>query len=154
MQLFIGWANKHVLHEMRLPGDFGDEANGKAGIGVGAAESINDEQTLTGKLLGDEGFQMLPGLWGDRFVVVLPFAIVRPPQGVAGGVVTDNVFILRRTAGKDTGVYSDCARVRQYTALVSFQCWIELLLIQRSVIGVIDDVMSVVDTISLEILRG
>ncbi|MNP45638.1 hypothetical protein D3C76_1395770 [compost metagenome] len=61
---------------MRLPGDFGDKADGKAGVGVSAAVSIDDEQTLAGELLGNEGFQLLPGFRGDRFVVVLPFAII------------------------------------------------------------------------------
>ncbi len=154
MQLFLGGANEHVLHEMRLPGDFGNKADGKTGISVSAAVSINNKQTLAGKLLGDEGFQLLPGFRGDRFVVVLPFAIIGPPQGVAGGVVTDNVLIFRRAAGKDTGIDSDSTGGRQYTAFVSFQRWVQLFLIQRIVIGVVDDIVSVVDTISLEILRG
>lgn len=52
------------------------------------------------------------------------------------------------------GIDGDSTKVRQHTALVSFQCWIELFLIQRIVVGVVDDFLDVVNTISLEILRG
>ncbi|KAI3492208.1 hypothetical protein L1887_43352 [Cichorium endivia] len=55
--LFVGWPNEHVFHEMRLPGHFGDKTYGETGIGVSAAESVDNEQTLAGKLLGDEPFQ-------------------------------------------------------------------------------------------------
>ena len=52
-QLFVAWADEHVFDEMRLPGNFGNEAHGKTGIGVSAAECINDKQALAGKLLGN-----------------------------------------------------------------------------------------------------
>ncbi|TAT59057.1 phosphoenolpyruvate carboxykinase (ATP), partial [Enterobacter cloacae] len=39
---------------MCLPGHFGDKTHGKTGVGVSAAESVDNEQTLAGKLLGDE----------------------------------------------------------------------------------------------------
>ena len=82
---------------MRLPGDFRDEANGETGIRVSAAEGVNDEQAFAGELLSYQPFQVLPGFLGQRFVVVLAFAFVGPPERVTRGVVTDNVFILRRT---------------------------------------------------------
>ncbi|MNR17185.1 hypothetical protein D3C85_1338310 [compost metagenome] len=104
--------------------------------------------------MSDESFQMLPGVLGERLIVVLPFTVICPPQRIAGGVVTDDILIFRRTAGKNPGVHGDSTSVRQHTSLVSFQCWIELFLIQRIVIGVVDDFLDVVDTISLEILRG
>ena len=154
LQLFVVRTNKHVFHEMRLPGHFSDKPHGKTGVGVSAAESINDKQTLAGKLMGNEPFQMLPGFRRERFVIVLPFAFISPPQCVAGGLVSDDVFIFRRTTGKDTGIDGDSTKVSQHTSLVSFQCWIELFLIQRIVIGVVDDFLDVVNTISLEILRG
>ena len=154
LQLFVGWTNKHVLHEMRLPGYFGNETYGETGVGVSAAESVYDKQTLARKLMGDEPFQMLPGFRRERFVVVLPFAFVSPPQRIAGGFVSDDILIFRRTTGKNTGIDGDSTKIRQHTALVSFQCWIELFLIQRIVVGVVDDFLDVVNTISLEILRG
>ncbi len=154
LQLFVGRTNKHILNEMRLPGHFGNETHGKAGVGVSAAESVDDEQTLAGKLMGDEPFQMLPGFRGERFVVVLPFAFVSPPQRIASGFVSDDILIFRRTTGKNTGIDGDSTKIRQHTSLVSFQCWIELFLIQRIVVGVVDDFLDVVNTISLEILRG
>ncbi|SAE02453.1 Uncharacterised protein [Enterobacter cloacae] len=139
---------------MRLPGHFSDKPNGETGVGVSAAESIDDEQTLAGKLMGDEPFQMLPGFRRERFVIVLPFAFIGPPQRIAGGIISDDVFIFRRTAGKNTGIDGDSTKIRQHTSLVSFQCRIELFLIQRIVIGVVDHFLDVVNTISLEILRG
>ena len=154
LQLFVGWTNKHVFHEMRLPGHFSDKTHGETGIGVSAAESVDNEQTLAGKLMGDEPFQVLPGFRGERFVVVLPFALVSPPQRIAGGFVSDDILIFRRTTGKNTGIDGDSTKIRQHTTLVSFQCWIELFLIQRIVVGVVDDFLDVVNTISLEILRG
>ena len=59
-QFFIARANKHVLHEMRLPGDFGNKADAQAGVGVSAAEGVNDEETFAGELAGDQSFQVLP----------------------------------------------------------------------------------------------
>src|SRR5690606_13892024 len=120
LQLFVGWTNKHVFHEMRLPGHFGDKTHGKTGVGVSATESIHNEQTLAGKLMSDEPFQMLPGFRGEWFVIILPFAFISPPQRIAGGVVSDDILIFRRTAGKNTGIDGDSTKVRQYTSLVSF----------------------------------
>ncbi len=154
LQFFIGRTNEHVLHEMRLPGHFSNEPYGETGVGVSAAERINNKQTLAGKLMGDKSFQMLPGFRGERFVIVLPFALISPPQRIAGGVVSDDILIFRRTTGKNTRIDGDSTQVRQHTALVSFQCRIELFLIQRIVIGVVDHFLDVVNTISLEILRG
>ena len=154
LQLFVGRTNKHVFHEMRLPGHFGNETHGKSGVGVSAAESVDNEQALAGELVSDEPFQMLPGLRGERFVVVLPFALISPPQRIAGGFVSDDILIFRRTTGKNTGIDGDSTKICQHTSLVSFQCWIELFLIQRIVIGVVDDFLDVVNTISHEILRG
>ena len=97
---------------MRLPGYFGNETYGETGVGVSAAESVNDKQTLARKLMGDEPFQMLPGFRGERFVVVLTFTFVGPPERVARGVVTDNVLILWRTSGKDTRINGNGAQIR------------------------------------------
>ena len=110
-QLFIAWANKHVLHEMRLPGDFGNKADAQAGVGVGAAEGVNDKQALAGELAGHQPLQVLPRFLRKRLVVVLTFAFIGPPHGIAGGVVTNDILIFWRTAGKNTGIYGDCTKI-------------------------------------------
>ena len=92
-QLFIARANKHVFDKMRLPGHFGDETDGKTSIRVRTTEGVDNEQTFAGKLPGHQAFQMLPGFRRERFVVVLTFAFVGPPEGIAGSIVTDDILI-------------------------------------------------------------
>ena len=92
-QLFIARANKHVFDKMRLPGHFGDETDGKTSIRVRTTESVDNEQTFAGKLPGHQAFQMLPGFRRERFVVVLTFAFVCPPESIASGIVTDDILI-------------------------------------------------------------
>ena len=139
---------------MCLPGHFGNEAYAQTRVGIGAAERINDEQTLAGKLMSDQIFQVLPGFLRERFVVVFTVAFIRPPHGIAGCIVTNDIFIFRRTTGKDTGIDGDRAQIGEYAALIPFQSGIEFFLIQRIVTRVVDDILDVIDTISLEILRG
>jgi len=79
----------------------------ETGIGVGAAESVDDKQAFTGQLLGHQPFQMLPGFLRKRLVVVFTFAFIGPPDGVAGGVVAHEILIFRRTAGKNARVDGD-----------------------------------------------
>ncbi len=89
---------------------FGDKSYGETGVGVSAAERINNKQTLAGKLMGDKSFQMLPGFRGERFVIVLTFALISPPQRIAGGVISDDILIFRRTTGKNTRIDGDSTR--------------------------------------------
>ncbi len=46
-----------------------------------------------GKLPGHQAFQMLPGFRRERFVVVLTFTFVCPPESIASGIVTDDILI-------------------------------------------------------------
>ncbi|STU92865.1 Uncharacterised protein [Klebsiella pneumoniae] len=75
-QLFIARTDEHVFNEVRLPGHFGNETYAETGIGVGAAESVDDKQAFTGQLLGHQPFQMLPGFLRKRLVVVFTFAFI------------------------------------------------------------------------------
>ncbi len=79
---------------MRLPGHFGDETDGKTSIRVRTTEGVDNEQTFAGKLHGHRAFQMLP-VSGERFVVVLTFAFVCPPESIASGIVTNDILIFR-----------------------------------------------------------
>ena len=51
LQLLLGRADEHVLDEVCLPCDLHDEADGHAGVVVGAAEGVHDVQLLVGQLL-------------------------------------------------------------------------------------------------------
>ena len=96
---------------MCLPGDFSNEAHAEAGVGVGAAEGVDDKQAFARQLVSHQAFQVLPGLLGERLVVVLAIAFIRPPHGIASGIVTDDIFIFRRTAGENAGIDGDGAKI-------------------------------------------
>ncbi|CCK04198.1 hypothetical protein BN129_2956 [Cronobacter sakazakii 701] len=153
-QFILGRANKHVFNEMRLPGHFGNKTHRQTAVRVSAAKSVDDEKTFTGELLRHQTFQMLPGFRRQRFVVVFAFAVIGPPQRIARGVVANNVFILRRTAGKNARVDGDRTQIRQHPALVTLKRRVKLFAIKGVVIGVINHLLDVVNTVSLEILRG
>ena len=139
---------------MRLPGHFGDEAHAKARIGIGAAERVDHKQTLAGKLFGHAGLQLLPGLLRQRLVVVFACSLIVPPQRVAGGVVADDIFILRRATGKNAGIDRHCAALRQGAARITFQLGTEFFGKQRIEIGVVDHFGGALDAQSGKILRG
>lgn len=50
-QLFVARADEHVFNEVRLPCHFGNETYAETGIGVSAAEGVDDKQAFTGQLL-------------------------------------------------------------------------------------------------------
>jgi hypothetical protein len=60
---------------MRLPGHFGDKTYGETGVGVSAAESVDNKQTLAGKLMGDEPFQVLPGFRESGLLSFFPLPL-------------------------------------------------------------------------------
>ncbi|MNZ85463.1 hypothetical protein D3C78_1042560 [compost metagenome] len=60
LQFFIRRADKHVFDKVCLPGHLGDETHLQAGVGIGAAEGVHHKQTLAGKLVTHQRFQMLP----------------------------------------------------------------------------------------------
>ena len=67
LQLLSGGLDEHVGDKVCLPGHFHDEADGHAGVLVGAAEGIHDEQALVGQLLLGDVLHGSPGLlesWG------------------------------------------------------------------------------------------
>ncbi len=47
-ELLLTWANKHVFHEVGLPGHFSDKTNTQPGFRVGAAKAINNIQAFAG----------------------------------------------------------------------------------------------------------
>ena len=153
-KLFFGWTDEHVLNEMSLPGHFGNKTHRQTGVCIRTAVSINNKEAFARELVSDQTFQMLPGFFTKRFIVVFTFAVICPPQRVAGGVVTDDVFIFWGTAGKYAGIYGYCTEIGFYAALKTFQIGVEFFVIQSVVIGVVNHFTCVMNSISLEILRG
>ncbi len=74
-QLFIARTDEHVFNEVRLPCHFGNETYAETGIGVGAAESVDDKQAFTGQLLGHQPFQMLPVSCESGLLSFLPLPL-------------------------------------------------------------------------------
>ncbi|CNU72893.1 Uncharacterised protein [Salmonella enterica subsp. enterica serovar Bovismorbificans] len=56
-------------------------------------------------------FQVLPGFLGKRLIIVFTFTLIGPPQRITRGVVANNILILRRTTGKNTGINGNSAQV-------------------------------------------
>ena len=102
LQLFLRRLDEHVGDEVGLPRDLDDEADGHTGVLVRAAECVDDEQALAAQLLQSDVLDRLPGLFGHGMVVVL-IGVGRPPHGVLGVLVHDDVLVFGGTAGVDTG---------------------------------------------------
>ncbi len=119
--------DEHILNEVCLPCYLNDETNGHAGVLVSAAECVNDVQVLVAELLNSQFFYLSPNLFGHRVVVVL-VALGGPPNGVLRVLVHDDVFVLRRTAGIDTGHHVNGVELGVLTLLVAGQLRLGLLL--------------------------
>ncbi len=102
LQFVFAWADEHILDEMGLPSDFHDEADRHAGVFVGPAIGVDDEEALVGKLLKGELVDLVPGLLAHR-VVVVGVAWRVPPDGVLAVVVDDEVFVFGGAPGVDAG---------------------------------------------------
>ena len=138
LQLLLGGGDEHVLDEVGLPCHLHDEADGHAGVRVGAAEHVHHVELLVGQLLDGQVLAGLPGLLGGGLVVVLE--LVRgPPDGVLGVLVHDDELILRGAAGVDAGHDVDCAQLSQLTLLKALQAGVHLRLEELLVGGVVDD---------------
>ena len=146
LQLFLGGADEHVLHEMGLPGDFHDEADGHAGVLVGAAEGVHDEQALVGQLLDGDVLAGGPGLFGSGMVVVL-VALGGPPHGVLGGLVHDDELVLGGAAGVDAGHDVHSAEFADLALFIAFQAGLGLFREQLLERGVIYDLGGTSDAI-------
>jgi len=149
-QLRFGRLDEHVLDEMSLPGHFHDEADGHAGVLVGAAEGVDDEQALAGELLLGQGFDGRPGLLAHGMVVVL---VLRrgPPDGVLGVLVHDDVLVLGGAAGINAGHDIDGAQLADLALFIAFQLRLHLFRKQHIVGGVADDFRRAGDTVFAQV---
>ena len=146
LQLLGGGLDEHVVHEVCLPGHFHDEADGHAGVLVGAAEGIHHEQTLVGQLIDGQLLAGIPGFLGGGLVVVL-VALGSPPHGVLGVLVHDDEFILGGAAGIDAGHNIDGSQFADAALLVAFQAGLGLFCEEFVIRGVVHDLGRAADTI-------
>ncbi len=135
---------------MSLPGHFHDEANAQTCAGIGAAEAVNNIESLVAQLLNGFLFQAVPYLGSDGFVVVL-IVVGSPPHGVLGNVVAHQIFVFRRTACINAGKDVDRTVGGKDATLVAFQLRVQLVAVQVVVAWIVDDVFDIFDAILRQI---
>ncbi len=146
LQLLFGRLDEHVLYEMSLPCYLYDEADSQTGLFVCAAESIYYVQVFVAQLLDSQLFHLCPNVLGHRVVVVL-VALGGPPYVVVALCVIHDVFVLRRTAGIDTGHYINSTELGQLTFVITGKSGLGLLCEQILVGGVVGDHTCALNTI-------
>ena len=146
LKFFSCRLDEHVLDEVCLPGNFHDETDCHAGVLVGAAVGIHYIKLLAGQLFDSDVLKCSPVLLRQRVVVV---GIVGscPPYGVLGVLVHDNVFVLGRTAGENTGHNVNCIELCELAFLKAFERRIHLSFEQLFKTGVMNDLNCIGDTI-------
>ena len=96
---------------------------------MGSAEAIDNEKPLSGELLLGGLLHNLPNLLGHRVVVVRVLRGV-PPNSLLGVLVHNDVLVLRRTSGVDTGHYVNCTELSLLTLLVALEGRVDLSLVK------------------------
>ena len=137
-QLLSGGLDKHVGDKVCLPGHLHDEADSHAGVLVGAAEGIDNEQALVAQLLLGDVLNGSPSGLGHGVVVVLVL-VAGPPNGVLGVLVHDDVLVLGGAAGVNAGHNIDGAQLADLALLVAGQVRLGLLCEQSIIRGVMHD---------------
>ena len=145
-QFLSSGLDEHVLHEVGLPSHFHDEADGHAGVVVGAAEDVHDIELLAGELLQSQLLAGVPGFLGSGLVVVLEL-VGSPPHGVLAGIIHDDELVLGRAAGVDAGHDVDGAQLTQLALLIAFERGVHLGLKQGLVRGIVDNLSYAGDAI-------
>ena len=150
LQLFFRRSDEHILDEMSLPCNLDDEADCHAGILVCAAETIDDEQSLSGQLLLRDLLDSLPGLLAHRMVII---RILRgiPPYSVLGLCVLDDVLVFRRTSGEDTSLDVNRAKFTLHAFLKTGKSRLGLLLKEQLVGRVVNNLLDILNAILRQI---
>ena len=146
LQLLLGRTDEHIGHKVSLPCHFHDEADSHPGVGVCAAESVNNVQLLVAQLLDSQLLDLCPGVLAHGVVVVLVL-VGSPPHGVLGVLIHDDVLVFGGAAGVDTGHDVDGIQLGELAHLVASQAGLGFLLEQQFVGRIVDDFGSTGNTV-------
>ena len=135
---------------MCLPSNFHDEADGHAGVLVGAAERVNYIQLLVAQFADSQILDGLPDLLRHGMVVVL-VRVGGPPHGVLGVVVNDDILVFGGAAGVDAGHNVDGAQFADLADLIAFQTGLRLFGEEHLVGRIVDDLGGAGDAILAQI---
>ncbi len=141
--------DEHVGHEVCLPCHFHDEAHCHAGVGVGAAETVDNIEFLVAELVDGEGLDGLPCFFAGGFVVVFVFGGC-PPHGVLGVFVENDELVFGRAAGVDACHHVHCAELGGYAFLEAFEAGSGFVLEEFVVGGVVDYLSGALDAVGFE----
>ena len=147
LQLFLGGLDEHVADKMRLPRHFHNEADRHAGILVGAAVGVHDEEALVGELFDGQLFHCRPGLLGGRVVVVLVF-VGGPPDRILRILVHDDELVFGGAAGVDAGHDVDRAQLADLALVKAGELRIRLLLKEKVIGRIVNDLSRSGDAVS------
>ena len=81
-------ADEHVLDKVGLPCELGDEANRRAGLLVGSAESIRHIKVLAGEIFDNLSIQLVENFGSHRLVDLTPGNILE------GWFLMDKILVL------------------------------------------------------------
>ena len=145
-KFFSGGLDEHVLYEVCLPCNFHNEAHCHAGILIGAAESVHNEEPLAGELLSGQILYGSPDFLSHGVVVV---GILRscPPDGVLGVCIHNDVLVLGGTAGVDTSHYVYGIELCESSYIVAGEAFLHFFFEEEFVRRIVDDLGSAGDTI-------
>ena len=138
LQLLLRGQDEHIADEMRLPCDLDDEAHGHARVLVRTTESVDDEETLVGKLLLRNLLEFFPRLLTCRMVVVR-IGVRGPPDRILGVLVHDDELVLRRTARKDARHDIHGIKLRELSLLKSREVGLHLFFEKLFIGRIMDD---------------
>ena len=150
LQFLSSGLDEHILDEVGLPCHLHDEADGHAGVVVGAAEHIHHKQALVGQLLLRQLLAGIPSLLRGGLVVVFEL-VGGPPHGIPGGVIHHNELVLGGAAGVDAGHDVDGPQVGDLSPVIALQAGLGLLLKQELIGGIADNFRGTSNTIFTQI---
>ena len=131
---------------MSLPCNFHDEADCKAGVLVGTAESVNHIKGLVAEFLVGNSLERIPSLGCDGLVVVLVF-VRCPPDGVLRNRVLNKELVLGRTACVDTCHHVNRAKLGVLAFFVAGEFGVGFVDVEFVPRGVVVNLGSALDTI-------
>ena len=137
LELVFGRTDEHVGHEVSLPSSFHHKADSQTGVGVCAAESVNNIEDLIRELFVGDGLEGIPSGGSDGLVVILVF-VGCPPDSVFGSVVHHKELVFGGTSGVDTGHHVDSTEVGELTFFIAGEVGVGFVNEQLVVAGIVN----------------